>query len=117
MQLSPDRFLGPKWPRDSEDQYTGIGNLPEWPSCPHGHSLCSTKMPSAADIGRLLLIHATLLADHAWNTSIRMANGLTDSAITFRKSIWKLADRDDPTLPACSYRSLMCRILLKGSST
>jgi hypothetical protein len=58
-----------------------------------------------------------LLADHAWNTSIHTENGLTDSAITFRKSIWKLADRNTLTWPVCSYRSTMSRILLSGFNT
>ena len=117
MQLSPDPFLAPKWPRDLAGLSIVTKNWAPWPSCPRDHSLCSTKMPSAADIIAVLSIHATLLEDHAWKYLTRTAWPLTDSANLFQKSILKLAVRDDPTLPACSYRSLMCRILLKGSST
>ena len=117
MQLSPDHCLAPKYPSASAGLSIVTKNWAPWPSCPRDHSLCSTKMPSAADITAVSSIHATLLADRVSKCLTRLAWPLTDSANLFQKSILKLAVRDDPTLPACSYRSLMCRILLKGSST
>ena len=116
MQLSPDHCLAPKYPSASAGLSIVTKNWAPWPSCPRDHSLCSTKMPSAADITAVSSIHATLLADHVSRCLTRMAWPLTDSASLFQKNILRLADRDDPTSPACSYRSIMLRILLKGFS-
>ena len=117
MQLSPDHCLAPKYPRDLAALSIVTKNWAPWPSCLSDHSPCSTKTKRNLDITAVLSIHATLLADRVSKCLTRMAWPLTDSANLFQKNILKLAVRDDPTLPACSYRSIMCRILLKGSST
>ena len=117
MQHLLDHCLGPKCPSDSEDPYSDIKNLAQCRSCPRDHSVYSTNRLSVAGTIAVLSIHVTILENLASKSLTAMGNRLIDSVITFHKNIWKLADRNTLTLPACSYRSQILRILLKDSST
>ena len=117
MQLSPDHCLAPKYPSASAGLSTATSSLAPWPSCPRDHSLFFMRTPKNPDIIAVLSIHATLLADHVSKCLTRMGWLQTDSGNLFQKNILKLAVRDDPFWPACSSRSTMWRIALKGYST
>ena len=117
MLRSLGLYQGPRLPRDLEAQYTDTRSWEPWLSCPSGHSLFFMRTPKNPDIIAVLSIHATLLADHVSKCLTRMGWLQTDSGNLFQKNILKLAVRDDPFWPACSSRSTMWRIALKGYST
>ena len=83
MQLSPDHCLAPKWPSASAGLSTATSSLAPWPSCPRDHSLCSTKMPSAADITAVSSIHATLLADHVSSNDYDPFSNVADVDVAY----------------------------------
>ena len=97
MQLSPDPFLAPKWPRDLAGLSFATNNLAQCPNCLSDHSPCSTNQLSVAGTIAVLSIHVTILENLASKSLTAMGNRLIDSVISFRRSISQLADRVDPT--------------------